>query len=164
MIKTKDYYCGDCEHIKPADPEITYGKFEICCDYYYYTRLTENKKGYLKCRDCVLHMVKEENKTLAEKNSKLRKRLSEARGKLVSDNAALVACNLRLRSKNDIMSERLTAVIGFALNICGCPDCAGDDSVGIPPCSMWQFGDVDANGNVACGSCMLEAWQKELKE
>lgn len=79
-------------------------------------------------------------------------------------NRATIRVLKEIREKNKTMSDRMLKVLNFALDCCGEEDCAGDDSVGIPPCPMWQFGDVDESGNVVRGGCMLEAWEKELKE
>ena len=69
-----------------------------------------------------------------------------------------------LKAENNFLRERLKKVVDFARDYCAEDDCAGDDTVGIPPCEMWQFGDEDENGNWIKGGCMLEMWQKELAE
>ena len=79
-------------------------------------------------------------------------------------NRATIRVLKEIRKKNKTMRDRMLKVLNFALDCCGEEDCAGDDSVGIPPCPMWQFGDVDASGNVTRGGGMLEVWPKELKE
>lgn len=68
----------------------------------------------------------------------------------------------QLESENAALRERLKKVVDFARDYCAEDDCAGDYTVGIQPCEMWQFGDEYENGNWIKGGCMLEMWQKEL--
>lgn len=67
-----------------------------------------------------------------------------------------------LERENSVLRNRLAEAADFGLDVCGYPDCAGDDSVGIPPCPMWRDGDVDDSGNIVKGHCELAAWNKEL--
>lgn len=69
---------------------------------------------------------------------------------------------IELKKKNDILKEQLKIVTKFSLDICGHDDCAGDYSVGLSPCDMWQIPDVDDDGNWTKGGCILEMLQKEL--
>lgn len=69
----------------------------------------------------------------------------------------------RLRAENAALQARLEKAVTFALDMCSEDDCAGDGSVGLPPCDMWHAWDTDGNGvNIESG-CYLKEYLTELK-
>lgn len=69
----------------------------------------------------------------------------------------------QLGDKNAVLRERLKNAATFALDMCSEDDCAGDGSVGLPPCKMWHAWDTDGNGvNIESG-CYLKEYLTELK-
>lgn len=70
---------------------------------------------------------------------------------------------LNLQAENAALRERLKKAATFALDMCSEDDCAGDGSVGLPPCDMWHAWDTDGNGvNIESG-CYLKEYLTELK-
>ena len=71
--------------------------------------------------------------------------------------------NEQLKAENAALRERLEKAATFALDMCSEDDCAGDGSVGLPPCDMWHAWDTDENGvNIESG-CHLKEYLTELK-
>lgn len=71
--------------------------------------------------------------------------------------------NDKLKSENAALRARLEKAVTFALDMCSEDDCAGDGSVGLPPCDMWHAWDTDENGvNIESG-CYLKEYLTELK-
>ena len=68
-----------------------------------------------------------------------------------------------LKAENDVLRARLKRAAEFA-EYCGYDDCAGDESVGIFPCPLWDFSDIDENGNEIESGCVLKKWCEELKQ
>lgn len=69
----------------------------------------------------------------------------------------------QLEAENAVLRERLEKAATFALDMCSEDDCAGDGSVGLPPCDMWHAWDTDENGvNIESG-CYLKEYLTELK-
>ena len=69
----------------------------------------------------------------------------------------------QLKAENAALRERLEKAATFALDMCNEDDCAGDGSVGLPPCDMWHAWDTDENGvNIESG-CYLKEYLTELK-
>lgn len=69
-----------------------------------------------------------------------------------------------LQAENAALRERLEKAATFALDMCSEDDCAGDGSVGLPPCDMWHAWDIDENGvNIESG-CYLKEYLAELKD
>lgn len=69
----------------------------------------------------------------------------------------------RLETENAALREKFEKAATFALDICSEDDCAGDSSVGLPPCPMWHDWDTDGNGvNIESG-CYLKEYLAELK-
>lgn len=69
----------------------------------------------------------------------------------------------QLEAENAVLRERLEKAATFALDMCSEDDCAGDGSVGLPPCDMWHAWDTDGNGvNIESG-CYLKEYLTELK-
>ena len=69
----------------------------------------------------------------------------------------------RLEAENAVLRERIEKAATFALDMCSEDDCAGDGSVGLPPCDMWHAWDTDGNGvNIESG-CYLKEYLTELK-
>lgn len=70
-----------------------------------------------------------------------------------------------LKAENNALRARLKKVAIFALDLCEeAADCAGDMSVGLYPCPMWQEADLDANGKMTEAGCLLEKYIKDLAE
>lgn len=68
-----------------------------------------------------------------------------------------------LQAENTALRERLEKAATFALDTCSEDDCAGDGSVGLPPCDMWHAWDTDENGvNIESG-CYLREYLTKLK-
>lgn len=68
-----------------------------------------------------------------------------------------------LNTKIDELRAKLKRAIKF-VECCPADDCAGDWSVGIFACPLWDFDDIDENGNQIEGGCVLKKWAKELNE
>ena len=70
----------------------------------------------------------------------------------------------QLEAESAVLRERLEKAATFALDMCSEDDCAGDGSVGLPPCDMWHAWDTDENGvNIESG-CYLKEYLAELKD
>lgn len=83
----------------------------------------------------------------------------------ISDNlwGKAVECITFLQFENAALRERLEKAATFALDMCSEDDCAGDGSVGLPPCDMWHAWDTDGNGVNIEGGCYLKEYLTELK-
>lgn len=93
------------------------------------------------CQDCVIgNLIKKQKIIIQRKKSKI---------------ARLTAEVAELRA-------RLKRATKFA-ECCPADDCAGDWSVGIPACPLWDFDDVDESGNQIEGGCVLKKWLAELQ-
>lgn len=69
----------------------------------------------------------------------------------------------KLKAENAALRKRLEKAATFALDMCSEDDCAGDGSVGLPPCDMWHAWDTNGNGvNIESG-CYLKEYLTELK-
>ena len=68
-----------------------------------------------------------------------------------------------LQAENAALRERLEKAATFALDMCSEDDCAGDGSVGLPPCDMWHAWDTDGNGVSIESGCYLKEYLTELK-
>lgn len=68
-----------------------------------------------------------------------------------------------LEAENAALRGKLKKAVLFALGECAEDECAGDDSVGIPPCPMWHNWDTDGNGTNIERGCYLKEYLAELK-